>query len=168
MLHTEPHPLAGQTVQIDMRMNLSESKTVDFVVEDWADRVFGSSWMGQSGNMTAINYGFRSGLVGLPLNDEVIYGHVEGFANLIHEKELPETQTPAAVTKTEEAPPTAVDLGDISDEHAEAEAAKFTGGKFVIGVDVSDSFVAVDGGAPDFDDDDLNGYNEHERKAGRG
>lgn len=81
-MHDQPHPLAGQTV--------STSSYGEFVVEDWWDRVTGGSWMYANGNIAAMKYGVRSGKAHLPIDDEVVYGKVNGngFGNLVHVSEI--------------------------------------------------------------------------------
>lgn len=88
MIHHEggkTHPLAGQTVTI---ANGSLAGKV-YRVEDWWDRVSGGSWMWAEGNPAAIKYAMRCGLDRLPMDDEVVYGHIDGFGNLVHVTELP-------------------------------------------------------------------------------
>ncbi|WP_047888558.1 hypothetical protein [Rhodococcus sp. ARP2] len=86
MIHTEPHPLAGQTVEIKI-----EGETLEFRLEDWWDRVHGSSWMFSDGNPAALKYAMRAALkepTSLPLDDEVVYGKVDIFGHLIHASEI--------------------------------------------------------------------------------
>lgn len=90
MLHENPHPLAGQTVKIKTQGKLYGHNELEheFHVEDWWDRVSGGSWMNAGGNLAAIGYGMRSGLSGLPLDNEVVYGKVKGLGYLIHVSEI--------------------------------------------------------------------------------
>ncbi|WAL67089.1 hypothetical protein ORV05_04695 [Amycolatopsis cynarae] len=90
MAHKDAHELAGQTVTVTTQLPLfgESDTTVKFVVEDWWDRVSGGSWMDATGNLAAMNYGVRSGLSGLPLDDEVLYGHVGAFGHLVHATEI--------------------------------------------------------------------------------
>lgn len=81
MLHTEKSPLAGQSIP------LPDTGT-SFVVEDWWDRVTGKSWMFSDGNPAAMIYGIRSGMEGLPTDDEVLYGKVDGQGILLHVSEI--------------------------------------------------------------------------------
>jgi hypothetical protein len=87
--HDEPHPLAGQTVTL---ASFEGRQNVEYTVEDWADRVWGDSWGVQKGNPTALKYAARSAFA-LPhvgsFDEEVLYGKINGFANLIHQSELP-------------------------------------------------------------------------------
>lgn len=86
MIHTEPHPLAGQTVEIKI-----EGETLEYRLEDWWDRVHGSSWMFSDGNPAALKYAVRAALrepASLPLDDEVVYGKVDIFGHLIHVSEI--------------------------------------------------------------------------------
>ncbi|MDI9901338.1 hypothetical protein QM716_15880 [Rhodococcus sp. IEGM 1409] len=83
MIHTEPHPLAGQTVEIKI-----EGETLEYRLEDWWDRVHGSSWMFAYPNPAALKYAMRAGFAGLPVDDEVVYGKVDIFGHLIHVSEI--------------------------------------------------------------------------------
>lgn len=121
--------MAGQTVQVRMTtFGGGHNNIEDFEVEDWWDHLTGKSWMISSGNFAAMNYAMRSGFAGLPTDDEVVYGHIGALGYLVHVSEFVTPQS-ESVTLTE-------DLGDISDAHAEDEAAKLTGGVFTPGVDV--------------------------------
>lgn len=82
MIHTEPHPLAGCTVDVEIK-----GATQPFHLEDWWDRIAGGSWM-NSGAIAAFAYGIRAGLEGLPMDDEVVYGHIGSLGHLIHASEL--------------------------------------------------------------------------------
>lgn len=89
MRHAEPHPFARQTVKLDLARpgpNLQDGDL--FIVEDYWDRVSGGSWMDAQGNPAALGYAMRSGLAGLPTDDEVVYGKVGGLGHLIHVSEL--------------------------------------------------------------------------------
>lgn len=83
-IHTEPHPLAGQTVTVDLGKG-----PVDYTIEDWWDRVSGGSWMFAQGNPACLGYALRSGLGGLPTDNEVVYGKIAGLGHLVHVSELP-------------------------------------------------------------------------------
>lgn len=84
MIHPEPHPLAGRTVHVQVK-----GAAQPFHLEDWWDRIAGGSWM-QSGAIAAFAYGIRAGFERLPMDDEVVYGHVDGLGVLVHETELGE------------------------------------------------------------------------------
>lgn len=98
--HTEPHPLAGQIITLNITERASDPNSqivtgAQFIIEDWADRVFGQSWGDMGGNPTAIKYAMRSGFghidpTGEQL-DEVVYGKIiaTGLSNLIHTTEIP-------------------------------------------------------------------------------
>ncbi len=85
VIHAEAHPLAGQTVQID----LPDIGTGEYVIEDWWDRVTGGSWMHAQGNPAALKYAIRSVFASLPTDDEVVYGKFGPFGHLVHVSELP-------------------------------------------------------------------------------
>lgn len=62
----------------------------EFHVEDWWENVSGMSWMLSNGNIAAMSYAFRiGGRTGeVPLDDEVLYGKIEGLGFLLHVSEL--------------------------------------------------------------------------------
>ncbi|QOH59920.1 hypothetical protein [Rhodococcus rhodochrous] len=85
-IHADPHPLAGQTIPIA----IAGIGTGDFVIEDWWDRVSGSSWAAAPGNPAAMKYAARSGPAdSIPFDDEVVYGKFGAFGHLVHVSELP-------------------------------------------------------------------------------
>lgn len=94
MIHTEQHPMAENVVILKtapMRNGTIDPDELDgkeFRIEDWADRVMGGSWMHMNGNPACMKYGIRSGLSGLPTDDEVVYGKVGDSGFLIHVSEL--------------------------------------------------------------------------------
>lgn len=98
-MHTEPHPLAGQTVTAHPAAPLfghATAEPIPFRVEDWQDRVYGHSWTTANDNAAAMNYALRSASARLPLDDEVVYGRdPRGLAHMLHVNELDQ---PAAAT----------------------------------------------------------------------
>lgn len=96
-MHSEPHPLAGQAVR------LADGDT-QAVVEDWADRVFGRSWMDMDGNPLAFTYAVRSAADGLPIDNNVLYCKLDNTAYLVHVSELAPAEhgTPAPETPSAE------------------------------------------------------------------
>ena len=93
-MHEEKHPLAGQTVILNLKgkhPHIPESdEPIEYRLEDWWDKVSGGSWMNATGNPAALMYAGRSGIADLPLDDEVVYGKVGSFGHLIHVSELGE------------------------------------------------------------------------------
>lgn len=84
-LHPQPHPLAGQTVTVDLGYGDGPES---YVIEDWWDRVSGGvSWMDAAYNPACLKYAMRSAVAGLPLDNEVVYGKA-GFGHLVHVSEL--------------------------------------------------------------------------------
>ena len=61
-----------------------------FRVEDWWENVYGRSWMVANGNPAAMVYGIRIGMKAgaVPLNNDVLYGKIDGMGYLIHVTEL--------------------------------------------------------------------------------
>lgn len=95
-MHSETHPRAGQTVKLNVASSLTAEKLTaelagqEFVIEDWWDHLTGGSWMDAVGNPAALKYALRSGALFLPLDNEVVYGHVGPFGHLVHASELGE------------------------------------------------------------------------------
>lgn len=88
-MHENNHELAGCEVQISMAHTQGETpEPLAFVLEDWWDRVNGGSWMFAQGNPAAMKYGMRAGVIGLPIDDEVVYGKVGAFGELVHASEI--------------------------------------------------------------------------------
>lgn len=84
-------PLAGQTVRIKPSVGSGfRTKLADrpFEVEDWWENVAGKSWKICDGNPACIIYAIRSGKEGLPMDDDVLYGIIDGLGFLIHVSEL--------------------------------------------------------------------------------
>jgi len=80
-MHSESHPLAGQNI------TLPSGDT--YWLEDWWDRVSGgTSWMDMQGNPACMLYAMKSGMNNLPLDNEVVYGKVDGLGHLMHVSEL--------------------------------------------------------------------------------
>lgn len=94
MTHTEPHLLAGRMVHLDAAVQSGGNQILPsgypLTVDDWWDRMNGKSWRENPGNPAAMMYGIRAELSGLPLDDEVIYGHVNGLGYLVHVSEIGE------------------------------------------------------------------------------
>lgn len=94
-MHAEPHPLAGKTVVLkegttdNARGMVVEGK--EYEIEDWWDKLTGSSWMDADDNIAAIQYAIRRAYntFTVPIDDEVVYGHINGIGHLVHVSELP-------------------------------------------------------------------------------
>ena len=81
--------MAGKTVKIKPNVKhfqVPDFGGSDFVVEDWWDRLTGVSWMFSDGNPACLVYAIRS--VGLPIDNEVLYGKVGHFGHLVHISEI--------------------------------------------------------------------------------
>lgn len=89
MIHEEQYPLSGTavTVRLEGHAQLDDG-AYPYVVEDWWDRVYGRSWMDSDGNPAAMLYAMRAGLIGLPLDNDVVYGKIDGIGFLVHTSEL--------------------------------------------------------------------------------
>lgn len=91
-IHQEQHPLAGKWVRI-ARGDLAGQI---IHIEDWWDRVSGGSWQAADGNPACMKYAVRTGVQRepTPFDDEVIYGHIGPFGELVHVCELGELIQP--------------------------------------------------------------------------
>jgi hypothetical protein len=78
------HPLAGKTVILKNGQR--------FVVEDWWQNISGKSWQDCDGNVLCLHYAIRAGSAGITLDDEVIYGKIDGEDCLVHSSELETSQ----------------------------------------------------------------------------
>ncbi|MGH3882888.1 MAG: hypothetical protein ACRDRC_05725 [Pseudonocardiaceae bacterium] len=83
--HPGPHPLAGRTVTL---WPLSGR----YRIEDWCDRVFGTSWQ-ELDRPASRQYATRISLGvgcagGIPVDDEVVYGKIDGLGYLVHVTEI--------------------------------------------------------------------------------
>jgi len=108
-MHSDPHPLAGQTVQLADHVQLldvfGQPATGGFEIEDWQDRVYGGSWMNQSGNPACLAYAARSAVANLPLDNQVVYGRdARNLAHLVHVSEIRVPGPDTEGKSTEEAP----------------------------------------------------------------
>lgn len=95
MIHGEAHPLAGQTVKLNATASdPTQGCVVEgalYRIEDWWDRVAGRSWTVCDGNPACLQYAMRTGLSGNShLDDEVVYGKIDGLGHLVHVSELAE------------------------------------------------------------------------------
>ncbi|WP_116102991.1 hypothetical protein [Rhodococcus qingshengii] len=84
-IHPDRHPQAGTAVTIDV----PGIGAGEYWIEDWWDRAAGMSWMVADGNPAALKYAIRVGFSNLPVDNEVVYGHLGSFGHLIHTSELP-------------------------------------------------------------------------------
>ena len=93
-MHVEKSLLAGKTVRIkkeSVHFQFPGFGGSVFKVEDWWDRVSGRSWTKCPGNIAAKVYFLRTVHHGLPLDEEVLYGHTEdGYGHLVHVSEIEE------------------------------------------------------------------------------
>jgi hypothetical protein len=89
--HQSRSPLAGKKVRIKEDANHPQVPNFggrEILMEDWWDRVSGRSWQIMVGNPACIVYALRSAQEGLPLDDKVLYGKIEGLGHLVHISEL--------------------------------------------------------------------------------
>lgn len=94
MIHQDKSALAGQTVKVASWVKHPQNKNfggADILIEDWWDRVYGSSWMFAQGNPACLVYAMRTGFSTKPVpdDDEVLYGKTDdGLGHLIHLSEI--------------------------------------------------------------------------------
>jgi len=97
MIHNTPSPYKGQTIKVAAFVRHPQLENFggsEIVIEDWWDRVYGSSWMFAQGNPACLVYAMRTGFskVPIPNDNEVLYGHTrDGLGHLIHVTELAST-----------------------------------------------------------------------------
>lgn len=87
-MHNEQHAQSNKAVEV----RLVDGSVIEaFRIEDWWDRLTGTSWMFSDGNPAAMIYAMRSA-GGLPLDDEVVYGKdiMSGLGHLVHVSEIGE------------------------------------------------------------------------------
>lgn len=100
-MHTESHPLAGQTVLLKTSTSPAThqpdepAENIEFRIEDWWDKLTGGSWKYADGNPAALKYALRIGLSDNPppADDEVVYGKIGAFGHIVHTSELGEVVT---------------------------------------------------------------------------
>lgn len=80
MIHEKPFKLSGQTVKL--------RNGAEYRIEDYVDRVLGRSWKMCNGNPCALKYAVRSAVDNLPLDDEVLYGKIDGIGEMVHVSEI--------------------------------------------------------------------------------
>lgn len=92
MTHEEEHPLAGQTVKVNLERRAGpaiEPGEHEFEVQDWWDHLTGGTWRSpKTPNWACIHYQATAPLAGLPLDNEVIYGHIGRLGYLVHASEI--------------------------------------------------------------------------------
>ena len=79
MIHSKPYTFAN-TIKTSVE-NLGGK---EIQIEDWWDRVSGKSWMDCTGNIACLTYAVRD----TPINNEVVYGKIDGAGYLIHIDEI--------------------------------------------------------------------------------
>lgn len=93
VIHSEPHPRAREVVVLNARADDHAGCVVPgekFEIEDWADRLWGQSWMEMNGNRCALLYAIRSAYGRMPIDNEVVYGKIGNTGHLVHQSELEE------------------------------------------------------------------------------
>lgn len=91
MIHENKSEFAGKTVKL--KETVVGMRGESFEVEDYWDRVAGMSWMACVGNVAVLSYSIRAGVanrlgIAIPLDNEVLYGKIEGLGYLVHVCEL--------------------------------------------------------------------------------
>lgn len=92
MIHENEHPLSGQTVKVNLQRKAGpaiEPGEHEFIIEDWWDRLTGGTWKHpKHPNWASTHYQATAPLAGLPLDNEVVYGHIERLGYLVHVGEI--------------------------------------------------------------------------------
>lgn len=86
MSQREPSEYAGKTVTLRAEARGLGGKEIR--IEDWWINIAGIPWGNANGNPAALKYAFRAGLAGIPADNEVLYGKVEGLGHLVHISEI--------------------------------------------------------------------------------
>jgi len=94
MTHKNKSPLSGQVVRIKEGVKHPQNQSFggsEITIEDWWDRVYGSSWMFAQGNPACLIYAMRTGFSDMPIptDNEVLYGKTKDrLGHLIHITEI--------------------------------------------------------------------------------
>lgn len=91
-----PSEFAGTTVKIRAGVVDPLQHMVvggaDYQVEDWWLNIARKSWEYCHGNPAAIQYALRIGMSpSVPIDDEVLYGKIDGVGHLVHISEIEPT-----------------------------------------------------------------------------
>jgi hypothetical protein len=92
-MHNQASEYAGKTVRIKAGRTHPQVENFggcEILIEDWWDRVSGSSWAWARGNPACLVYAVRTGITKHPVpgDDEVLYGHMGGLGHLVHISEI--------------------------------------------------------------------------------
>lgn len=81
-------PYKGKTVKL--RADISGIGGQDFEVADWFENAARKSWREalDGGDFRAVGYSVRRGLAGLPDDDRVLIGRVDGVMQIVHVSEI--------------------------------------------------------------------------------
>jgi hypothetical protein len=90
----DPHPLSGKTVHLSSVATDPVREIVvpgaEYRIIDWWDNLGQGSWKDNGHNFACTHYALRATLAGLPLDDEVVYGHIGAYGHIVHVTELGE------------------------------------------------------------------------------
>ena len=92
-MHEKSHKFAGKTVKLKEDIQHPQFGNIggkEVQIEDYWDKVYGMSWKVSDGNPAAMIYGIRTGTSDkvIPMDDEVVYGKLNGLGLLINEVEI--------------------------------------------------------------------------------
>lgn len=84
-MHNSTSTLAWKTITVDIGKGPEQ-----YEVEDWWDHLAGNSYSSYEflGNWACKNYVARVVGKGLPQDDEVLYGKIDGLGYLVHVSEI--------------------------------------------------------------------------------
>ena len=94
MIHRERSIHANQKVNFHdwvKHPDYENFNDMEFIVEDWWDRLYGASWKFANGNPACLIYALRTGFSQIPIphDDDVLYGHTkDGLGHLVHISEI--------------------------------------------------------------------------------
>lgn len=106
----DQHEAAGKAVKLKTNLapenNGRDISGREFIIEDWAENVFGVSWMAMD-NFAATNYASRVVLsnlatamgsskkyIPLPFDNDVLYGKINGLGFCVHRLEIDDSVLP--------------------------------------------------------------------------
>lgn len=87
MTHTEPHPMAGKTVEVIS----GKFKGEQFRIEDWDDRIDGSNppwYMRNMTNPAVMEVFMRQIDEKFPMDNETVYGKIGHLGHIMHLSQL--------------------------------------------------------------------------------
>lgn len=87
----DEHPQAGKEVIVYPKHEIQGLvKGAIYELEDWWENISEEGWYKSAHNPACLQYAARSGMAGIPVDDEVVYGKIDQLGYLVHVSELGE------------------------------------------------------------------------------